>query len=103
VISIRPQSEIKKQPMTNRTHFTTAAFAALAALMGVTGAARAAQCGSSAAGFDAWKQQFAAEAKGKGVSAAGIAALMETNYATATIAADRGMKSFKLSLDQFLA
>src|SRR5206468_4842067 len=50
-----------------------------------------------------WKQQFAAEAKGKGVGAAGIAALMETSYATATISADRGMKSFKLSLDQFLA
>ena len=28
---------------------------------------------------------------------------MATNYATATIAADRGQRSFRLSLDQFLA
>ena len=89
--------------MMNRTYFTTAAFAALAAFLSMTGAASAAQCGNSAGGYDAWKQQFAAEARGKGVSAAGTAALMETNYAHATIAADRGMKSFKLSLDQFLA
>src|ERR1043165_4024547 len=85
-----------------RTHLTTAAVAALIAAAG-TSAASAAQCGTSAAGYDAWKQQFAGEARGKGVGAAGIAALMETNYNHATIAADRGMKSFKLSLDQFLA
>ena len=65
--------------------------------------AMAAQCGNSAAGFEGWKHAFAAEAKQKGVGASGIAALMGTSYATATIAADRGMKSFKLSLDQFLA
>jgi membrane-bound lytic murein transglycosylase B len=37
------------------------------------------------------------------ISASGIAALMGTNYASATIAADRGQRSFGLSLDQFLA
>jgi len=88
--------------MTLRIHLITASVTALIAIGGHN-AARAAQCGSSAAGFDAWKQQFAAEARAKGVGAAGIAALMETNYAHATIAADRGLKSFKLSLDQFLA
>jgi membrane-bound lytic murein transglycosylase B len=67
-----------------------------------SGEAHAAQCGNSAAGFEAWKQAFAGEARQKGVGASGVAALMGTNYATATIAADRGMKSFKLSLDQFL-
>ena len=67
-----------------------------------TGEAHAAQCGSSAAGFEGWKREFAAEARAKGVGASGLAALAGTNYATATIAADRGMKSFKLSLDQFL-
>ena len=41
--------------------------------------------------------------RGRGVSASAIAALMATNYATATIAADRGQRSFRLSLDQFLA
>jgi membrane-bound lytic murein transglycosylase B len=64
--------------------------------------ALAAQCGNSAAGFEAWKREFAPEAKAKGVGATGLAALMGTSYATRTIAADRGMKSFKLSLDQFL-
>src|SRR5947209_20209203 len=95
----KPRSE---QPMTFRTHFTTAAFAALV-LMSAPGAASAAQCGTSAAGFETWKQEFAAEAKSKGIGAAGVAALMQTNYAHATIAADRGMKSFKLSPDQFMA
>jgi membrane-bound lytic murein transglycosylase B len=64
--------------------------------------ALAATCGNSAAGFEAWKREFAGEARQKGVGASGVAALMGTSYATATIAADRGMKSFKLSLDQFL-
>ena len=65
--------------------------------------ADAAQCGSSAAGFSAWKQEFAGEARAKGVSASTIQALMATNYAQATINADRGQRSFSLSLDQFLA
>jgi membrane-bound lytic murein transglycosylase B len=65
--------------------------------------ADAAQCGSTPAGFEAWKRQFADEARGKGISASTVAALTGTNYATATIAADRGQRSFGLSLDQFLA
>jgi membrane-bound lytic murein transglycosylase B len=65
--------------------------------------AGAAQCGNSPAGFDSWKQQFAGEARAQGIGAAGVAALMQTQYAFATIAADRGQKSFRLSLDQFLA
>ncbi|MEA2871517.1 MAG: hypothetical protein QOH67_1493, partial [Hyphomicrobiales bacterium] len=64
--------------------------------------ALAAQCGNGAAGFEGWKQAFAPEARAKGVGAAGIAALMGTSYATRTISADRGMRSFKLTLDQFL-
>jgi len=81
----------------------TAAFMALALLACLGEKADAAQCGSTAAGFEAWKGQFAEESRGKGVSASGIAALMGTNYASATIAADRGQRSFGLSLDQFLA
>ena len=65
--------------------------------------AHAAQCGSSSAGFAAWKQEFSGEARAKGVSAGTIQALMATNYAQATINADRGQRSFNLSLDQFLA
>ncbi|MBF9197889.1 lytic murein transglycosylase [Microvirga terrestris] len=70
---------------------------------GVIDTARAAKCGSTAAGFDVWKQQFADEARAKGVSAKAVAALLDTTYASATIAADRGQRSFRLSLDQFLA
>jgi membrane-bound lytic murein transglycosylase B len=79
---------------------TTAAV--LGAFATLAGEAHAARCGNTAAGFQGWKQEFAAEARGK-VGASGIAALMGTNYATPTIAADRGMKSFRLSLNEFLA
>jgi membrane-bound lytic murein transglycosylase B len=89
--------------MTNGGQFRTVIVAALAALVWMAGEAGAAQCGNTAAGFDAWKRQFADEARGRGVSASAIAALMTTHYATATIAADRGQRSFRLSLDQFLA
>jgi membrane-bound lytic murein transglycosylase B len=81
----------------------TAAFTALAMLACLGAKADAAQCGSTGAGFEAWKGQFAEEARAKGVGASSVAALMQTNYATATIAADRGQRSFGLSLDQFLA
>ena len=83
--------------------FKLAAVASFMALMGMAGAADAAQCGRSAAGFDAWKQETAGEARARGIGGAGIAALMATNYSTATISADRGQKSFHLSLDQFMA
>ena len=81
----------------------TAGLAALALLAGLGAPAVAATCGSSSAGFEAWKAQFAQEARAKGVGATAASALMGTNYASATIAADRGQRSFSLSLDQFLA
>ncbi|MGZ8388590.1 MAG: lytic murein transglycosylase [Rhodoplanes sp.] len=74
----------------------------LLALLCVPAPALAASCGNTVAGFEGWKREFAGEARAKGVGASGVAALMGTTYATRTIAADRGMKSFKLSLDQFL-
>lgn len=89
--------------MTKGGRFHIFVVAALATLVWMAGKADAAQCGNSAAGFETWKRQFADEAKARGVSAAGIAALMTTNYSPATIAADRGQKSFHLSLNQFLA
>jgi membrane-bound lytic murein transglycosylase B len=87
----------------NGSRYCKITAAVLAALAMVVGEARAAQCGNTAAGFEAWKRELAAEARAKGVGASGVAAVMGTSYATATIAADRGMKSFRLSLDQFLA
>lgn len=89
--------------MTRSGHFAKATFTALIVLAWTADKADAAQCGSSAAGFEAWKAQFAEEARAKGVGAAGISALMATHYASATIAADRSQRSFGLSLDQFLA
>ena len=81
----------------------TIPVAALLALAEVSGKAAAPQCGSTPAEFEGWKQQFANEATERGIGASTIAALMATNYSTATIAADRSQKSFSLSLDQFLA
>jgi membrane-bound lytic murein transglycosylase B len=81
----------------------TAVFSALAMLACVNSQVHAAQCGSGPGGFEAWKQQFAGEARAKGIGGTGISALMGTNYASATIAADRGQRSFSLSLNQFLA
>jgi membrane-bound lytic murein transglycosylase B len=89
--------------MTKNKGLTTATFVTLAMLACVGSPAHAAQCGSSAAGFEGWKQQFAGEARAKGIGASTVSALMATNYASATIAADRGQRSFGLSLDQFLA
>jgi membrane-bound lytic murein transglycosylase B len=89
--------------MTKGWKLTTVTFTTLAILACITPQAQAAQCGSGPGGFESWKQQFAEQARAKGIGAAGISALMGTNYASATIAADRGQRSFGLSLDQFLA
>jgi membrane-bound lytic murein transglycosylase B len=89
--------------MIKRTQVTAAILLTLVAFACLTSHATAAQCGSSSAGFGAWKQEFSGEARAKGISAATISALMATNYAQATINADRGQRSFSLSLDQFLA
>ena len=89
--------------MTTTKKLMAATFATLAMLACVSPQARAAECGSSGGGFDAWKQEFSGEARAKGISASTLQALMATNYAQATINADRGQRSFSLSLDQFLA
>jgi membrane-bound lytic murein transglycosylase B len=62
----------------------------------------AAQCGNTGAGFDAWKSDFASEARKAGVKKAGLQALAASTYATRTIAADRNQKSFKYSLEKFM-
>src|SRR5437016_1070877 len=76
--------------------------AALAGLACLSTKADAAQCGSGPAGFESWKREFGDEARAKGIGANAVAALMQANYASATIAADRSQRSFGLSLDQFL-
>ena len=89
--------------MTGSRELATAALTALAVLACLGTKADAAQCGSGPAGFEAWKREFAEEARAKGIGASSIAGLMQANYASATIAADRGQRSFGLSLDAFLA
>src|ERR1700692_4130230 len=89
--------------MTQSKRLTTITFLTLAMLSCISPCADAAQGGSGPGGFEGWKQQFAGEARAKGIGASAVSALMATNYASATIAADRGQRSFGLSLDQFLA
>jgi lytic murein transglycosylase len=81
--------------------FGTAAVAAT--LLMVAGSAEAAPCGNNSAAFESWKTMFANEAQANGAGPKAISALMDTNYSTGTIRADRGQHSFKLSLDAFMA
>jgi lytic murein transglycosylase len=74
-----------------------------ATVLVLNGPALAAQCGNNAGGFEKWKRAFASEAQAQGIGPKGIAALQGTSYSVGTIRADRGQKSFKLSLDQFMA
>jgi membrane-bound lytic murein transglycosylase B len=87
--------------MTRSKELIVALFGA-AILVCVHSPVVAAQCGSSSAGFETWKQEFAREAQAKGVGGSAISALMGTSYAQATINADRSLHSFKLSLDEFM-
>jgi membrane-bound lytic murein transglycosylase B len=74
----------------------------IAALSILITPALAAKCGNTGAGFDAWKQSFAAEARENGINDKAIKALMGTTYSTATIKADRNQKSFKYTLAKFM-
>ena len=77
------------------------ALAVTTASLGAS-ASSAAPCGNTGAGFSAWKADFARTAQQAGVGQRGLQALAQTQYATRTIAADRGQKSFRYSLDKFM-
>ena len=63
----------------------------------------AASCSKTSAGFDDWKSEIRSEALSKGVSERAVdKVLASVSYSKATIRADRGQKSFKLSLDEFM-
>lgn len=79
----------------------TAATLLVAGVIG-TSTVHAAQCGNNAAGYNTWLKQTLAEAPSQGIGKAGLNALANTKYATATINADRNQKSFKLSLNDFM-
>ncbi len=77
--------------------------AALVALCLSGGAAQAAKCGNTGAGFDAWKAEFANEARAAGVKSRGLSALAGASYASATIKADRAVKkAFSGSVESFM-
>ena len=82
---------------------TIKALAAAAAIFAMAGAANAASCGNDASGFEAWKADFAEEAKAAGVKKSGLKALAGAKYATATIKVDRGIKkAFKGTVQEFM-
>jgi lytic murein transglycosylase len=85
--------------MLKRTGELVAALLACGLTMTV---AEAAKCGNNSGGFGKWKTAFAKEAKANGIGGKALSALAGTNYSTATIRADRGQKSFKLSLNAFM-
>jgi lytic murein transglycosylase len=79
-----------------------AGLAVVAAAALLPQAASAASCGNTAAGFDAWVQDFKQQAAGRISPAVLDRAFANVNYNVATIRADRGQKSFKLSLNEFM-
>jgi lytic murein transglycosylase len=87
-------------------HRAKCAAVGLAALISTAvfpAVASAAQCGNDGSGFEAWVQNFKQQASGNGISPQVLdRALSGVSYNKATIRADRGQKSFKLSLDQFM-
>ncbi|WP_298271352.1 lytic transglycosylase domain-containing protein [uncultured Bradyrhizobium sp.] len=89
--------------MTRGWQIAASALAVVVMVATLGAEANAAQCGNGPGGFEAWKEQFAGEARAKGVGSTAIDALMQAHYASATIAADRGQRSFGLSLEQFMA
>ena len=79
------------------------AFALVAASFSMAPGAMAASCSKTAAGFDDWKTEFAGEAAAKGISQRTLDKVFSSiSYNKATIRADRGQKSFKLSLADFM-
>jgi membrane-bound lytic murein transglycosylase B len=93
----RVNTVFEKENLVKLIHIATL----LAVFMGAP--AIAAPCGDTSAGFDNWKPILAAEAKAEGVGKRGIAALLASEYSKTTISADRNQKSFKYSLEKFMA
>ena len=71
----------------------TAAFSTLAMLACLSSQAHAAQCGNGAGGFEAWKQQFAGEARAKGVGGAGVSTKLLRRSQTTAASSTSAMAS----------
>ncbi len=63
--------------------------AATIALTFTSGAALAAKCSNNGSGFDAFKRDFAKEAKSAGIGKRGLSALASTKYSSSVISYDR--------------
>jgi len=73
-------------------------------LLAGSAAAMAAECGSDAAGFDGWLQQFKSLAVGQGIRAGTVSsALSGVIYDANVIRLDHSQRSFKLSFERFYA
>ena len=81
---------------------TSAIFAGLIMLASLGSAAQAATCGSGPGGFEAWKQQSPRRRGPRGRRRRHLRPDGD-QLREATINADRGQRSFSLSLDAFLA
>ena len=79
------------------------AAAALAATLTMTGVAAAAECGTSAKGFDGFIKNFRKEAAAQGIGGEGLAALDGVAYDPAIIKKDRAQGVFSQSFMQFQA
>lgn len=76
---------------------------ALSVTLGASSALAQASCGNTAAGFSDWVSSFKEEAQSRGISRPVLDKVFSNvSYAKATIRADRGQKSFKLSLNEFM-
>lgn len=74
-----------------------------AAMTAGAASAWAATCSNTADGFDQWKGEIRSEAIAAGIGGSTVdKVLASVTYSRATIRADRGQKSFKLSLDEFM-
>lgn len=79
------------------------AAAGLMALVLAAGAAEAANCGTSAKGFDGFLKEFRKEAAAAGVSKRGLSLLDGVEFQPAIIKKDRSQSVFSLSFLQFQA
>ncbi len=76
---------------------------AAAMTFGLGTSAWAQSCGNNGAGFEQWKREFAGQARAQGVGPKGLSALAGAKYATATIRADRAVRSaFKGNVQSFM-
>ena len=79
-------------------------FGLVAAGFAVVSPASAQSCGKTGAGFDQWLDGFKQQAVAQGISERTVnSALGNVSYDKKVVSLDRNQKSFKLSLDQFMA